>query len=72
MIDLNLEYKGKRFHLSSAAREIMADKFRIDIEQDVKKVIDLFIDAEMDFLDIQLFVSESNNGNYILNFMEMN
>lgn len=50
----------------------MADKFRIDIEQDVKKVIDLFIDAEMDFLDIQLFVSESNNGNYILNFMEMN
>lgn len=58
--------------MSSAAREIMADKFRIDIEQDVKKVIDLFIDAEMDFLDIQLFVSESNNGNYILNFMAMN
>lgn len=66
-----IEYRGKTFQLTREAYKSMAEDLKVQPEEACKEAIDLFIDGNVEFGKLHLFISVRQNGDRILNFMAL-
>jgi hypothetical protein len=71
MNGFHLEYRGKYFKVPQDGYNTLKEKLLLDIEVIAKHVIDLYIENNVEFSDLHLFVSKSPELVYYLNFLAL-
>lgn len=67
--DFNLKYRNKTCHIPRDGYRILIKQFLINPEEMVKRSIDLFLESNILFESIHVFVSVRNDGSHIVNLM---
>jgi len=69
--DYSINYRDKSCRIPHSGYMILVDQLMLKPDDIIEKTIDLFISSGVDFRQIHLYVSYSNDGNHIINLMAL-